>query len=57
MSWGLVIGDMGLDPIPNHQSPIPNPQSPEIFFNLYKSQIFPQIKKFILKIKNGNLSL
>jgi len=24
MSWGLGIGDWGLGPIPNPQSPIPN---------------------------------
>ena len=30
----MGIGDLGLGPIPNHQSPIPNPQSPFIYINL-----------------------
>jgi len=38
--WGLGIGDCGLGPIPNPQSPIPNPhlyffiKDKIIFFNL-----------------------
>jgi len=41
MEWGLGIGDWGLGPTPNPQSPIPNPhpQSPkkviDIINNLY----------------------
>jgi len=38
-SWGLGIGDGGLDPIPYPQSPIPNPQSPipiKISIKLFK---------------------
>ena len=47
--WGLGIGDWGLGPIPNPQSPIP--QSPLKSFNFFNKII----KFFILltnKIKN-----
>jgi len=39
-----VIGDWGLGPIPNTQSPIPNPQSPKFKFKIL------YIKKVLLII-------
>jgi len=45
--WGLGIGDWGLGPIPNPQSPIP-------YFNLCKIML-NIILNIILKVKNKQL--
>jgi len=54
----LVIGDVGLAPIPNPQSPIPNPQSPYlaikfIMKDFIKNNKFYYLKAFLNKWKQN----
>ena len=56
MNWGLGIGDWGLGPIPNPQSPIPKIQT---FCINYYYLIFEFNKKIIItyiKLNNLNFS-
>ena len=53
MNWGLGIGDWGLGPIPNPQSPIPNFGFDFLHINMFSKVIL----KIIILILNSTVIL